>query len=152
MKIKHTVPMMISCKRMHEHWWDQVELEYDSAAPLEFTMTLRDRVDGNSDPMEDITWILPRAEFADALIYDVPGVLSPVGYATVKIRTSKPNIVVICVPYRDVSDGGKNHPQYLMFKISKLKVFLADVERLVPQSCESMALNVDRLVGRLLYS
>ncbi len=152
MKIQHAIPVTVSCKNMHTHWIDTMHLEYSDAAPLEFTLALRDRVDGgNGNPVPDLTWTLPRGEFSDALLYDPPGTVTQVGCATVKIRVSKPHIVAVCVPFWDDQER-RNVPQYLLFKISKLRVFLADAERVVPQSCEDVALDVDRLIGRLLYS
>lgn len=151
MKIEHHVAVVISCKNMHIHWWDRIFLMFDSAAPLEIKMELRDRVNGDSTAMRDVSWILPRVEFTDVLTYGVPGVEHPAGAVTLRIRRSDPRIIVAKVPYWDDKDN-RDRPQYLMFKMSKLRPFFADAERLVPQSCEEQALDIDRLIGRLLYS
>lgn len=147
MKIEHVVPVVVSCRKMHEHWWDTMYMTYDDAAPLEITMELRNRAphDDPTGTHPDPVWRLPRIEFADAITYDVPGVISHVGLATLKIRMSKPSIMVVMVPYDGVDT-------YFMFKIAKLRLFMDDVQNCVPQSCIDVALDVDRLIGRLLYS
>lgn len=150
MKIDHKVPVIISCKAMHEHRQDAMHLTFDVNAPLECTLELRDRAPYD-DPYgwhPDIVWRLPRVDVADALTYDAPGVTSTAGVATLKIMTSKPSIMVVKLPYVDAQ--GKSD-QYFMLKVSKLRLFMNDVNRCVPQSCEDVALGIDRLIGRLLY-
>lgn len=151
MKIEHHVPVIISCKNMHTHWMDRMFFTYDDAAPLEIRMELRDRVNGDNTPIKDISWVLPRTEFTDVLTYGVPGVNHEVGSATLRIRKSNTRLIVAKVPFWDDTDRC-NHPQYLIFKMSKLRTFFAEAECVVPQSCEAQALDVDRLIGRLLYS
>lgn len=147
MKIEYKVPVVVSCKNMHQHWWDNMWFEYDDAAPLEIRMALRDRAP-QGDPtgsIPDVSWIVPRVDFADAIKYGVRGQVNGAGIASVKIRRSDPTIVVIMVPYL-------GNDTYFMFKLLKVQNFLRKVERSVPEAFIDSMTNLDHLIGKLLYS
>lgn len=154
MKIEQEAAVVISCKNMHVHWWDTMYLTYDDAAPLEIMMSLRDRVRQGGESIPDITWTLPRIDFVDAVSYGVQGQYNKAGIATLKVRRSDPTLIVIKVPYVgiDQRDQSIAQDQYFMFKILKLKLFIKKVERSVPQAFVDSMINIDHLIGQLLYA
>lgn len=152
MKIEFQVPVIVSCANMHTHWWDNMWFEYDDSAPLEVIMALRDRAP-HGDPhgsTPDVTWVMPRVDFADAVQYGVRGQVNRAGIASVKIRNSDPRIIILRVPY--TLDDDQSQDQYFMFRKLKLESFLRKVERSVPYTFLDSMTNIDHLIGKLLYS